>query len=190
MFTTPVVADSPKTVRVGASSSGLTLDGQPWWPTGLNAYQLATDWSVNFGCGAMVDLDAYFSSLPPNSVTRFNAFQALAVNKVSGEMDFGPMDAVFDAAARHNQFTIPVLSPQDSGCDDGLFKSKDWYTEEWKVANLIPGRATMSFQDWMHTAVGPLEERAFRRGVGIGGGAGTEPVYRCRLQLVDKNVPV
>ncbi len=111
MFTTPVVADSPKTVRVGASSSGLTLDGQPWWPTGLNAYQLATDWSVNFGCGAMVDLDAYFSSLPPNSVTRFNAFQALAVNKVSGEMDFGPMDAVFDAAARHNQFTIPVLSP-------------------------------------------------------------------------------
>ena len=41
MFTTPVVADSPKTVRVGASSSGLTLDGQPWWPTGLNAYQLA-----------------------------------------------------------------------------------------------------------------------------------------------------
>ena len=153
MFTTPVVADSPKTVRVGASSSGLTLDGQPWWPTGLNAYQLATDWSVNFGCGAMVDLDAYFGSLPPNSVTRFNAFQALAVNKVSGEMDFGPMDAVFDAAARHNQFTIPVLSPQDSGCDDGLFKSRDWYTDDWKVANLIPGRATMSFQDWMHTAV-------------------------------------
>ena len=78
-----------------------------------------TDWSVNFGCGAMVDLDAYFSSLPPNSVTRFTRSRRSRVNKVSGEMDFGPMDAVFDAAARHNQFTIPCSHPRTAGVMTG-----------------------------------------------------------------------
>ena len=60
--------------RIAGDAAGLTLVGNPWWPSGFNAYQLATDWSVNAGCGAMVDLDSYFSALEPGSLTRFNAF--------------------------------------------------------------------------------------------------------------------
>ena len=88
--------------RVDATPAGLTLDGRQWWPSGFDAYQLATDWSVNAGCGAMVDLDDYFAGLPPHSLTRFNLFAQLAVNKYTQQLDFGPMDAVFDAAARHD----------------------------------------------------------------------------------------
>lgn len=56
--------EPPPPPRVAVDHRGLTLDAKPWWPAGLNAYQLASDWDVNGGCGAQVDLDAYFSSLP------------------------------------------------------------------------------------------------------------------------------
>ena len=64
----PAAAAAPDVgARVTASADGLALDGEPWWPTGFNAYQLATNWSVNAGCGAMVNLDSYFGALPPHS---------------------------------------------------------------------------------------------------------------------------
>ncbi|MFC9760502.1 hypothetical protein [Rhodococcus jostii] len=63
----------PPVPRVQATASGLTLDGRPWWPAGLNAYQLATDWSVNRGCGAEVDLDSFFGSLREGSLSRSRA---------------------------------------------------------------------------------------------------------------------
>ena len=86
---------------MGTASTSLTLDGEPWWPVGLNAYQLGTDWRVNAGCGAQVDLDGYFARLPPHTLTRFNAYSSLAVDEDTGELDFGPLDAVFEAAERH-----------------------------------------------------------------------------------------
>ena len=137
--------------RVEATANGLELDGSPWWPSGFNAYQLATDWSVNQGCGAMVDLDSYFSSLEPNSLTRFNAFQRLAVNKFTGELDFGPMDAVFAAAEAHDQMVVPVFTGGDGACEDELFKGRSWYTSGWKT--LVPAGAPLRFDQWVTTAV-------------------------------------
>ncbi|TSD48934.1 cellulase family glycosylhydrolase [Rhodococcus sp. KBS0724] len=139
--------------RVTATVDGLKLDGQDWWPTGFNAYQLATDWGVNWGCGAMVDLDDYFGSLPAKSLTRFNLFQALAINKFTGELDFGPMDAVFAAAEDHNQMILPVLSPQDGACEDENFKERSWYVDGWKDFDANAAKSLISFQDWMHIAV-------------------------------------
>lgn len=139
--------------RVTASPSGFALDGSPWWPTGFNAYQLATDWSVNWGCGAMVDLDTYFGALPPHSLTRFNLFQALAINRFTGQLDFGPIDAVFATAEAHDQMLIPVLAPQDGACEDNVFKGRQWYIDGWTTHDRNSERALMSFQDWMHTAV-------------------------------------
>ncbi|MGW4479462.1 beta-mannosidase [Rhodococcus triatomae] len=141
----------PAPARVGATGTGLTLDGAPWWPVGFNAYQLATDWSVNRGCGAQVDLDAYFAALPGVTITRFNAFSALATNKFTGAVDFAPVDAVFAAAERHGQLVIPVLTAQDGACEDDVFKQRGWYVDGWQQQ--APGQ-TMSFQDWVDTAVG------------------------------------
>ncbi|MEN0135477.1 MAG: beta-mannosidase, partial [Rhodococcus sp. (in: high G+C Gram-positive bacteria)] len=139
--------------RVTVSSDGFALDGQPWWPTGFNAYQLATNWSVNWGCGAMVDLDSYFAALPPHSLTRFNLFQALAINRFTGQLDFGPMDAVFAAAEAHDQMLIPVLAPQDGACEDGVFKGRQWYVDGWTTMTPGAPRTLMSFRDWTRTAV-------------------------------------
>jgi hypothetical protein len=41
--------------KVGVDGTSLTLDGRKWWPIGINAYQLGTNWDVNAGCGAQVD---------------------------------------------------------------------------------------------------------------------------------------
>lgn len=140
--------------RVSASADGLALDGAPWWPTGFNAYQLATDWSVNAGCGAMVDLDSYFDALPTHSLTRFDAFQALAINRFTGNLDFGPMDAVFAAAEAHDQLLIPVLSPQDGACEDNAFKDRQWYIDGWTTPPASPtATALLSFEQWADTAV-------------------------------------
>jgi mannan endo-1,4-beta-mannosidase len=154
MCTTPVQAAPTAAPRVTATPAGLQLDGQPWWPTGFNAYQLATDWSINAGCGAMVDLDDFFGSLPAHSLTRFNAFQALAINRFTGELDFRSLDAVFAAAEAHDQLVIPVLSPQDGACEGDVFKDRQWYVDGWTTAAPAPSPyAVVSFQQWASTAV-------------------------------------
>lgn len=135
--------------RVGVAGDALQLDGRPWWPTGLNAYQLGTDWSVNAGCGAEVDLDAYFAALPGRSLTRFNAFQNLAVNRHTGELDFTALDRVLEAAERHDQLVLPVLAGQDGACDDDVFKQRDWYLDGWTR----PGALPLSHRDWVGTIV-------------------------------------
>lgn len=142
-------AEPAKVPRVEAVGDGLQLDGSPWWPTGLNAYQLGTDWSVNAGCGAEVDLDAYFSALPDRSLTRFNAFQNLAVSQHDGTLDFSALDRVLDAAERHDQMVLPVLAGQDGACDDEVFKQRDWYVDGWTRSGVLP----LSHRDWVSAIV-------------------------------------
>ncbi|WP_225728535.1 MULTISPECIES: beta-mannosidase [unclassified Nocardia] len=140
-------------VAVRATADGFRLRDKLWWPSGFDAPQLGTNWSLNYGCGAQVDLDAYFGRLPPDALTRFNVFQALAVDKTTDALDFRALDAVFRAAERHRQLVIAVLAPQDGGCDDQQFKQRQWYADGWTRADPQPGRAVMSFRDWVGTAV-------------------------------------
>ncbi len=139
--------------RVTLDGGALRLDGTPWWPTGFDAYQLATNWSINAGCGAQTDLDAYFSSLPPRSLTRFDAFRSFAVDKHTGGLDYSPIDAVFAAAERHDQLLIPVLTAQDGACEDGRYKQRSWYTDQWRGAD-TGADSGESFSRWVETAVG------------------------------------
>lgn len=137
--------------RMGISGMLLTLDGQPWWPVGINAYQLGTDWRVNGGCGAQVDLDAYFGALPPDTLTRVDAYSSFVVDKATGGLNFEPLDAVFDAAARHHQLLITVLAGSEGACEIGGYKNNAWFTGDWRTA-VLPGEP-MSFADWIDTAV-------------------------------------
>lgn len=153
-MTTPPPVDqtsAPQSGRLATSSAGLTLDGRPWWPISLNAYQLGTDWQINVGCGAQVDLDAYFARLPPNTLTRFNAYSSFVVDKNTGALDFAPLDAVFDAAARHHQLLNAVLANSEGICERGGFKGNDWFRGGWR-AEVQPGEP-MAYADWIDTAV-------------------------------------
>ncbi|UGT41070.1 beta-mannosidase [Nocardia yamanashiensis] len=138
---------------VSAGPDGLRLRGQPWWPSGFNGPQLATDYSINFGCGAEVDLDAFFAEVPEHSLTRFGLFQAFALDKQSGELDFRAADRVFAAAEKHGRLILPVLTDQAGQCGDEIFKQREWYIDGWKKSNRILGRTIMSFQDWVRTAI-------------------------------------
>ncbi|MGU3499595.1 beta-mannosidase [Mycobacterium sp. C31M] len=142
---------APEVPVFGVKGTNLTLDGKPWWPVGINAYQLGTDWTVNAGCGAQVDLDTFFRQLPPHSLTRFNAFSSLATNKETGLLDFGALDAVVRAAERHGQLLIAVLSSNEGSCEGDVFKNYRWYTEGWRT-DISPG-APMTFAKWLDTAV-------------------------------------
>jgi len=152
LYPTNSAATSPYPMpKVGVSGTALTLDGRPWWPVGINAYQLGTNWDINAGCGAQVDLDRYFSSLPPHSLTRINVYSSFAVNKRTGRLDFSALDAVFDAALRHNQLLIAVLTGGEGGCENEWFKDYDWYAGGWKYQ--MSQDAPMPFGDWLKLAV-------------------------------------
>lgn len=126
------------------------LDGTLWWPTGFDAYQLGTDWSVNKGCGGPVDLDAYFAALPPRALTRFDLFASLAADRDTGLPSYGPLDAVFAAAQRHGQMVLPVLTSNEGACENNIFKDRAWYVSGWTKA---PSKGAVSFQTWLRTAI-------------------------------------
>ena len=84
--------------------------------SGYDAYQLATDWGTNAGCGGMAtpaQVDSFFASLRPDSLVRFWAFQGtMATNVHTGQIDWAPLDNVFYEAAKYHVYLIPVISDQ------------------------------------------------------------------------------
>ena len=128
--TAPTVPSSSPTIQ--ARGTQLYLNGFPYHFVGVNAYELATEWGTNAGCGAQLSdaqLDQLFSSLPANSLVRFWAFQTtMATNVATHHLDWGPLDRVFAAAAAHNQRLIAVVGGQGSGCDSGHWQDPSWYS--------------------------------------------------------------
>ena len=112
---------------VGAVTVGLlvvTVGASPARPfVGLNAYELATDYGVNNGCGSDIhtSTDAFFASLPTGTVVRFWAMQpfgtASANTQNPGSLTWGPLDNVFATAAKYGDKLIPVLGNQWGDCD-------------------------------------------------------------------------
>src|SRR3954452_1551634 len=140
------------------SGATLMLHGQAYRFTGVNAYELATYWSVNAGCGAQLsdsELDAFFAGLRPDSVVRFWAFQALAVNKSSRTLDFTGIDRVFAAAERRGQRLLPVLGNQSGTCDDGHWKDAAWFGGGYGGTYDDSGRGlqVMPYSSWVTTVV-------------------------------------
>jgi mannan endo-1,4-beta-mannosidase len=119
--------------NVSRQGSRLVLNRQPYRFSGINAYELATQWGTNAGCGAQVDtteLDSFFGALRPDSMVRFWAFQHQAVNIKTGLIDFTPIDRVVAAAARHHQRLIMSLSDAAWTCEGGIntrYKDQAWY---------------------------------------------------------------
>ena len=116
---------------ITAQGQHLEIGGVPTLFTGYNAYQLATDWGTNAGCGGMAttaQIDAFFASLRPDSLVRFWAFQGtMATNVHTGQLDWAPLDNVFYEAARYHVYLIPVISGQGNLCDGGTWQDPTWY---------------------------------------------------------------
>ena len=127
----PAALDQPGTPAIGARDGSLTLSGYPYRFVGVDAYELATEWGTNSGCGDMetdAQLDGLFSSLAPNSLVRIWAFQgSMATNVRTGALDWSPLDRVFAAAAAYRQRLIVVLTDQGGTCDGNAWQGPSWY---------------------------------------------------------------
>ena len=127
----PTPAAYPFSQTIQASGIHLILNGAATHFVGVNAYEAATDWGTNAGCGGMLtdaQMDGLFASLPPNSLVRIIAFQAtMATDVNTGQLNWAPLDRVFASAAAHDQKLIPVMSGQGSGCDGGHWQDIPWY---------------------------------------------------------------
>ena len=117
---------------ITAQGQDLEIGGVPTVFTGFNAYELATDWGTNAGCGGMAttaQIDTFFSSLRPDSLVRFWAFQgSMATDVNTGQLDWPPLDNVFYAAAKYHVYLIPVISDQGGGCDGYHWQDPEWYS--------------------------------------------------------------
>jgi len=139
------------------------LNGQTYRFTGVNAYEIATDWGSNAGCGADVtdaQLNQFFASLRPNSLVRFWAFQGtMATDVNTGQLDWGPLDRVFAAAAAHGQRLIPVLTDQGGTCDGNHWQDPAWYSGGFERVLDDPSPANgvnltpLSYWDYLQTIV-------------------------------------
>ncbi|HEX4433255.1 MAG TPA: IPT/TIG domain-containing protein [Acidimicrobiales bacterium] len=117
---------------ITAQGQHLEVGGVPTLFTGFNAYQLATDWGTNAGCGGTAttaQIDSFFASLRPNSLVRFWAFQGtLATNFRSGQLDWAPLDNIFAQAAKYHVYLIPTISDQGGTCDGDHWQDPAWYS--------------------------------------------------------------
>jgi hypothetical protein len=148
---------------ITAHGQSLEIGGIPTLFTGFNAYQLATDWGTNAGCGSMAttaQIDSFFSSLRPNSLVRFWAYQgAMATNFHTGELDWAPLDNVFYQAAKYHVYLIPVIAGQSGSCDDGHWQDPAWYSGGFKnvydtaTASYGSGLTPLSYWDYMNALV-------------------------------------
>lgn len=116
---------------ITASDRNLEVGGIPTKFTGVNAYELATAWGTNNGCGSMespAQIAALFASLGPGSLVRFWAFQGdFATDVSTGSIDWAPLDQVFYLAATYHVYLIPTVTDQGGTCDGGHWQDPSWY---------------------------------------------------------------
>ena len=148
---------------ITAQGQHLEIGGVPTLFTGFNAYELATEWGMNAGCGGMAStaqIDAFFASLRPDSLVRFWAFQGSMVTNVhTHQLDWAPLDRVFYAAAKYHVYLIPALSDQGGGCDGDHWQDPGWYSGGFKDVFNTPdgnygsGLDPLSYWNYMNAIV-------------------------------------
>jgi len=121
---------------ITAGAGNLKVGGAPTKFLGVNAYELATAWGTNAGCGGMetsAQIASFFSSLSRGSIVRFWAFQGdLATDETTDQIDWAPIDLVFYLAATYHVYLIPVITDQSGTCDGGHWQDPSWYVGGFK----------------------------------------------------------
>jgi hypothetical protein len=114
----------------------LQIDGADTTFTGVNAYEIATDWGVNAGCGGdetEAQINSLFKSLKPDSIVRFDVFQGtMATNVNTDQLDWAPIDRIFYLAAQDHVYLIPVITGQGGTCDGGHWQDVSWFDGGYK----------------------------------------------------------
>jgi mannan endo-1,4-beta-mannosidase len=150
---TPRPTPPPADGIIHTDGSGhLTLNGARYQFTGVDAFELATWWGTNSGCGAEIDdLDGFFNSLTPNNVVRFWAFQDFTRSKSTGKRDWGPIDRVVQSAERTHQRLLFVLGDQWANCSGEQYKDATFYSGGYQTA--VPPAELETYWAWVRDVV-------------------------------------
>jgi len=129
----------------------------PFVFTGVNAPQATTDYDVNGGCGAAIDIDRLFAGLAPNSVVRVGFGQDAAINGRTGQRDWRALDRVIvaaDRSANHVRLIIGITN-QAGTCDGGHWRGHDWYAGAYREVPppSADGLPRVSYWSWVHELV-------------------------------------
>jgi mannan endo-1,4-beta-mannosidase len=121
---------------ITASGTNLEIGGVPTKFTGVNAFEIATAWGTNAGCGGMetpAQIASLFAALAPDSIVRFWAFQgSFATDTATGAVNWAPVDQVFYLAARYHVYVLPAITDQGGACDGGHWQDPSWYSGGYK----------------------------------------------------------
>jgi hypothetical protein len=115
------------------SGTKLMLDGKTfnfigYNPYGMNGCYNGSNWST-------AQLDAYFSILPPNGMSRIFAYQRYGI---------APIANIITEATKYNQHLIISLGNDDGGCDTGYVPEPySFYQSGWQG----------SYLTWVNTLV-------------------------------------
>ena len=107
----------------------------------MNAYQLGTDWSVNAGCGAQVDLDGYFGDAAATHAEPGRRLFSMAVNKKTGQLDFSAAGRGFRRGrpGTGNCWSA-VLSGHDGSLRERARQELRWYAGGWRDTDTSHGQ--------------------------------------------------
>jgi hypothetical protein len=128
---TALTYDDTGQLPITAAGTKLEVGGIPTKFTGVNAFEIATAWGTNAGCGGMetrAQIASLFSSLAPDSIVRFWAFQGtIAIDDTTRAIDWAPIDEVFYLAAQYHVYLLPAITDQGGTCDGGHWQDPFWY---------------------------------------------------------------
>jgi mannan endo-1,4-beta-mannosidase len=122
----------PFVTRVGAQ---FFLDGHLFRFVGINLPQAATDYDVNGGCGAAIDLPTFFDSRPMHTAVRVGFGQDAAINANTGARDWRGLDRLIRAAesSPSRPELIVGLTSQSGTCDASYWKDAAWYSGGYRL---------------------------------------------------------
>jgi mannan endo-1,4-beta-mannosidase len=131
---------------VQRNGTQLVLNGQPFRFTGFNLLNANSDGST---CGPAMNngpaLDQALSAWGPGQkVMRSWFFQSMATS--DGKRDWSAFDHTLSVARAHGVRVIATLGNQWGICDDGQYKSADWYKAGYRT-DKTGGIAT--YRDWV-----------------------------------------
>ncbi|MGP8207404.1 MAG: hypothetical protein ACLQVK_15350 [Acidimicrobiales bacterium] len=147
---------------VTVKGTSLYLNGAPWHFSGINVPEAATDYEVNGGCGASLDLLAFFDSLAPDSVVRVSFGQDATIDegrcfsRASISRDWRALDRVVAAADESTTHArlIVGLGGQGGTCDGGAFKTAGWYQSGYLRPYVAQdGYSRSSYWDYLREVV-------------------------------------
>jgi hypothetical protein len=105
--------------------------------TGVDAYELGTEWGINAGCGGMLSdtgLDQFFDRLPPHSLVRSWFYQPMATSVHTRRRDWRPLDRLVATAGRHGDYLVATLGDGGGVCDGANLHDLAWYQQGWQTA--------------------------------------------------------